>query len=195
MTKKYLFSLIACLPLLLFCQGCPEPSRPTSDDIQQQQQEQMLKDASSSLGMPNIKNFREKRTLKMIQERRDQEGYLTYTYMFSQFTGKFTCIGVSVGFPIPYATQYTNPMKIERSQVNVGIAVLPQADPNGLFSPASADATWSLMKDPAGKDIGPAYQEDKIDTYPFRLRPAIVAYDCDDKMVEDAKAAAANAKK
>jgi hypothetical protein len=46
---------------------------------------------------------------------------------------------------------------------------LPQADPNGLFSPASAEGTWVLLKDPNGKETRPVYIEPRIIVSPFKL--------------------------
>lgn len=141
---------------------------PSSDTIQRQQQERILAEGSAQVGMPAVKNFREKKFAKDIIELRDQEGLVTYTYLFSELRGCLVPFGNTVGYPLPYATQFTNPAKIETSQVNVGYAILPQADPNGLFSPASAEATWSLMKDPGGSDTGVVYSEPRLVVMPFK---------------------------
>jgi hypothetical protein len=145
----------------------------TSDDIQQAQQETLLKEATAQTGMPAIKNFRERKILKDILELRDQDGLITYTYIYSQMTGKFTFLGESIGYGIPYATQYTNPQKVEyassmnnRARADI---VLPQADPNGLFSPAAAEGTWILMRDPNSGKVRPQYVEDRIAVFTFRL--------------------------
>lgn len=186
---KYKYFALALFPFLLGNEGCNDSSPRTSDNIQRQQQEQILQEGTSALGMPNINNFREKRIMKTNLEKRDQEGLVTYTYVFNPFHGKFVCVNVSIGYPIPYATQYTNPQKIETWNHNVGYAILPQADPNGLFSPASAEGTWVLMKNPNGPDIGSGYIEERISVFPFKLRPAIVELDCEDSQVgEKAKA-------
>lgn len=45
-----------------------------------------------------------------------------------------------------------------------------QADPNGLFSPTSADGTWILMADPnGGTAVKPVYVEPRIIVSPFKL--------------------------
>ena len=49
------------------------------------------------------------------------------------------------------------------------IDVLPQADPNGLFSPASADGTWVLCADPKGGKARPVLVEPRAVFSPFRL--------------------------
>jgi hypothetical protein len=159
---------------LIMVSGCHQE---TSDDIQRNQQEVLLKEGTAQIGMPSIKNFREKKLLKDILEMRDQSGLITYTYMENQMAhevkgktalgGKLTYVGESVGYGIPYATQFTNPQKIEwRSEK--GGAVLPQADPNGLFSPASAEGTWIQMKNPNGNDVKPVYFEPKMVVSPFK---------------------------
>ena len=141
---------------------------PSSDTIQRRQQEQILKEGSAQIGMPAIKNFRERKFAKDIIELRDQEGLVTYTYLFSELRGCLVPFGNTVGYPLPYATQFTNPEKIESSGANYGYAIMPQADPNGLFSPASAEATWSLMKDPHGPNTGVVYCEPRLVVMPFK---------------------------
>jgi hypothetical protein len=141
-------------------------------------QEKLLQEATAQTGMPAIKNFRERKILKDILELRDQEGLVTYTYLenmnptvvhgFTALGGKLTYLGVSVGFGIPYATQYTNPMR-PISDTYRDTAVLPQADPNGLFSPAAAEGTWVLLKGPDSKDARPAYIEPRIVCLTFKL--------------------------
>ena len=145
--------------------GCDEQN---SDSVQRQQQEQLLMEGTAQVGMPAIHNFRERRMLKDILELRDQEGLVTYTYLQSM-DGHLHFLGQTVGYGIPYATQYTNPQKPTRAYG--GIATLPQADPNGLFSPASAEGTWILMKDPNGTDVKPLYVEPRIVVSPFKLKP------------------------
>ena len=148
--------------------GCPEV-RSSSDSIQREQQEKILQEATASVSMPAIKNFRERKILKDILELRDQEGLTTYTYVFSEQTGKLIFFGETIGYGIPYATQFTNPEKIANWSTNAGYAILPQSDPNGLFSPASADGTWVLMKEPGGNKVAPVYVEPRIVVSPFKL--------------------------
>jgi hypothetical protein len=146
--------------------GCDESS--DSDAIQRKQQEIILAEGASQVGMPNIKNFREKKLLRDIFDLRDQTGLVTYTYVFSEMTGKKFFFCQSIGYGIPYATQFTNPQKIE-TRVGGLIAVIPQADPNGLFSPAGAEGTWVMCKDPKGSDVRPVYVEPRIIVSPFKL--------------------------
>ena len=70
--------------------------------------------------------------------------------MFAENTGKLIYIGRCIGYGLPYATQYTNPEKIGYASSQVGVVTLPQADPNGLFMPISADGTWLMLVDKTG---------------------------------------------
>lgn len=161
---------------LLLVAGCENKS---SDTVQQQQQEKILAEATAQVGMPGIVNFRERRLMKTILELRDQEGLVTYTYLENlqpavvpgktALGGKLTYLGETIGYPLPYATQYTNPEKLERGYAGGPYLTLPQADPNGLFSPSAAEASWVLMKDPNGKETLPVYLEPRTVCLPFKL--------------------------
>lgn len=153
--------------LTLFCLvGCVENS---SDSLQQKQQETILQEATSAVGMPAIKNFRERRMVKMLLELRDQEDLSTYTYVFSEMTGKWVFFCNSIGYGIPYATQFTNPQKLVYGVGGSEYPVLPQADPNGLFSPGAADGTWIMCKDPKGTEVKPVFVEPRTIVSPFEL--------------------------
>lgn len=115
--------------------------------------------------MPAIVNFRERKLVKMLLEMRDQENLVTYTYTYAENSGKLTFFCQSVGYGIPYSTQYTNPQKYV---YNGSKAVLPQADPNGLFMPDSADATWVMCRSDRG-EVKPVYVEPKVVVSPFKL--------------------------
>lgn len=136
----------------------------SSDARQSAQQEKILQEGTSAVGMPAITHFTERKLVKDILELRDQAGLLTYTYTFAENTGKLTFFCNSVGYGIPYATQFTNPQKYYTS----GLA-LPQADPNGLFSPESAEGTWVMCKDPNGDAVKPVYIEPKVIVSQFKL--------------------------
>ena len=146
--------------------ACDRPE--SSDYSQQKEQERILMEGTKEIGMPAITNFRERRLLKDILERRDRE-LTTFTYLYSEMTGKLIFLGESIGYGIPYATQFTNPSKLEKVY-DKGYQVLPQADPNGLFSPASAEGTWVFLKDPNGKVGAPVYIEPRIVVSPFKLK-------------------------
>jgi hypothetical protein len=166
--KRLLPALILVVAAMLMAfapSGCNHA--PSSDSKQQAAQERILEEGTAQTGMPNIKNFRERKLLKDILEMRDQDGLVTYTYLVNELTGKLVYLGESIGYGLPYSTQYTNPEKISVEYTQYGIT-LPQADPNGLFSPGSAEGTWVLLKGPTG-DVKPVYVEPRIIVSPFRL--------------------------
>lgn len=162
---KYLYLLPVLF--LLACDDGP----PSSDQLQSASQESILMEATKEVGMPAIHKFFERRELKDIYELRDQASLTTYTYVWSDMKGEFTFFCNSIGYGIPYATQFTSPMKVEWNYINgVRFAnVVPQADPNGLFSPSSAEGTWILCKDPNGTQVKPVYVELRVIVSPFDL--------------------------
>ena len=82
----------------------------------------------------------------------------TYTYMFNPYNGKLVLVCASLGFPIPATTQLTNPIKL--SGYNTSVA-LPQAEPNGLYSPPSTHGTWVMCMGQGGQ-VEPAYIEQDV---------------------------------
>lgn len=140
---------------------------PGSDEVQRNEQEKVLMEATKNVGMPAIKNFRERRLLKDILELRDQANLSTFTYL-QAMSGKLVFPCNSVGYGIPYATQYTNPQKPDRFGSG-SYVVIPQADPNGLFSPSAADGTWVMCKDPKSADVKPVFIEPRIVVSQFKL--------------------------
>jgi hypothetical protein len=161
--NKLILSILLGLSFILV--GCDDLSQ--SDKVQRKQQEQLSAQSNMVAGMPAIQNFFEKKLMKTIIEMRDDPNLATYTYV-TDLNGHLHLRCNSVGYGLPYATQYTNPMKTQ-----VGLheyVVMPQADPNGLFSPASAEGTFVLCKNPKGTDIKPVYFEDRVTVSPFELK-------------------------
>jgi hypothetical protein len=171
MKKLFGFAFIAIIAL--FMTACEQQRQlPSADSIQRQQQEQLSQQSNASVGMPAIINFQEKRILKDIYERRDK-AIVTITYT-QDMNGNLHKLCDSIGYGIPASTQFTNPQKIDWrcSTGNGGCAsgTIPQADPNGLYSPASSEGTWIMCKDPAGTKVEPVYSEPRIIVSTFALR-------------------------
>ena len=76
---KTILSVAALALLGVSLVGC-EYTPSSSDETQQAQQERILQEGTAQTGMPNIKNFRERKLLKQIIEMRYQDGLVTYTY-------------------------------------------------------------------------------------------------------------------
>ena len=122
--------------------------------------------AGEVVGFPSVPKYSEKKMMKDIIEKRDQ-AVPTITYLVGMNNElKFLCN--SVGYGLPYATQFTNPMKLA---FNISSSTaLPQADPNGLFSPSSADGTWVYCLNPETKLATVVYIEPRIIVSPFALK-------------------------
>lgn len=155
--------IITILGLLLtMAIACGNDGCTDSDSQQREQQEKLNLQSNMEVGMPAIVNFQEKRMLKMIMELRDTEiKTITYT---QDMNGKLHKLCDSLGFGVPYATQYTNP-----SRVNSSGHTVPQADPNGLFSPPGAEGTWVLCYNNETRKPSPVYVEPRIIVSPFHL--------------------------
>lgn len=166
------FAVIAAV-----CAGlaaCDEPRVSTSDQRMNARQEALSNEAEMQVGMPAITNFQEKRMAKSILEARDQT-IGTTTYVMAENSGQMFKLCDSVGYGLPYATQFTNPIKpVLRGES--GIAMISQADPNGLFSPSQADATWIFCVDPKTKKDKPVYVEPRVIVSPFPLALAPVEF-------------------
>lgn len=158
------------LALVVLLAACVSP-RDDSDSQQQAQQERLTAEATAQVGMPAITHFTERKLMKDILELRDQAGLVTYAYTYSEMTGKLVFFCNSIGYGLPYATQFTSPEK-DATHYLEHPYTLPQADPNGLFSPSSADGTWVMCKDPNGSRVQPVFVEPKVVVSPFKLAVA-----------------------
>jgi len=142
----------------------PQPE--SSTQIERKKQEELSLQAVQSVGMPAITNFAEKRMFKDILELRDRS-VPTTTYLVGM-NNQLTKLCDSVGYGLPYATQYTNPQRVYSDAHGYG--TLPQADPNGLYSPASAEGTWVLCVDHKDGKAKPIYVEPRIIVSPIALQ-------------------------
>ncbi len=171
----------ALLPIVvLTLAGCDEKA-PSAASRQAQQTEILVNEAAVTVGMPAIKNFAEKRQLKTIYELRDTANLVTYSYIFDMYGKRHkVCPTTSVGFGIPYATQYTAPKSMQRwylpktpDYVSAwGTREADQPEPNGLHMPSSADGTWVICLHPDGKSLAPTYVEPRVIVYLFEM-PAV----------------------
>jgi hypothetical protein len=157
--------ILLVLPFVLALAACDEHE--TSTQIERRKQEEMSLQAVQSVGMPAVTNFAEKRMMKDIIELRDRSTPTT-TYLVGM-NNQLTKLCDSVGYGLPYATQYTNPMRLSGDGTH-GYTTLPQADPNGLYSPASAEGTWILCVDHKDGKAKPLYVEPRVIVSPIALQ-------------------------
>ena len=82
----------------------------------------------------------------------------------------------SIGYPLPYDTSLTNPLKTTHGTGSQYGKVLEQAEPNGLYSSKNSIATWvRCVTSVNGSDVeAPIYIEGKVNAYPY---PVTVDYE------------------
>jgi hypothetical protein len=156
-------SIVSILAVIVFSccafddSGCGQSTDQKTSD----QQEQMQQQAMAQVGMPGITNFTELKLVKRLYELRDTE-IVTYAYI-PDMQGKLWHLCDSIGYGLPYAVQFSNPMKDEHTNYP-----MPQAEPNGLFMPASAEGTWVMCGTRGGTH--PVYVEPRVIVSPFKLK-------------------------
>ncbi len=84
----------------------------------------------------------------------------TFSLTWDPYRGKISWSCPSIGFPIPGGTQLTNPEQTASNSV-----AIPQAEPNGLFSPATSAGTYVMCINSDGT-VSPTYVEDNVRTFP-----------------------------
>ena len=158
--------------------GCSPSGGPTADDQQAQQTEELQRRSQAEVGIAQPTNFTRKRLANRIIQMLDSPNLATVSYA-QGLDGRLRCIGRSIGFPLPAATQTTNPSRIADQGVNYGYAILPQPEPDGLFSPTSEDATWIVLVNAKGEP-SPAYFEGHVQTFLEGSKPdaSLIAQDC-----------------
>lgn len=183
--KIFLYSLLAMCVSMLLTSCTYTPRVKTADEVQKVQQESTIREAVAQIGLPHVVNFQEMKLLKEVIEARDRNDLICYCYLANEMNGSVGAfLGKCLGYGIPYATQFTNPQKLATSYLNGRSnrddnnslsghfvdGTLPQADPNGLFSPASADATWIFLINPTTGEPKAVYVESKVIVSPFPLK-------------------------
>ena len=165
---KKVFLLVTMLSVVLLSTSCIERTQ-SSDQKASSQQEQLARELAAQTGIPSVKNATMKKQMKMIIEECDKQNLICYAYIVPEMTGKPVLLGKCMGYGIPYATQYTNPEKVVADGIDGKWGAIPQADPDGLFKPGSADGTWLLLIDPATNEPHPVFCEPKVLVTPFKL--------------------------
>ena len=84
--------------------------------------------------------------------------------------GKIIEICPSIGYPIPYSTQLTNPQILTYNKVVGGVVegAISNPEPNGLYPPDNAAATLVQCVNPDGS-VSPTYIEWYVLAFPYRI--------------------------
>jgi hypothetical protein len=164
-------SFLIVAALAVFIAGCDEPPNYVTPDQQQAaQQKKVSAESNAQTGMPGVTNFTEKKLVKHLYELRDEK-IVTYSYV-PDMQGHLWHLCNSIGYGLPYGVQFTNPERPAEAYETheQGNLALPQAEPNGLYMPPTAEGTWIICTNPNGSgDLAPVYVEPRVIVSPFKL--------------------------
>ncbi len=135
-----------------------------SNDDQENAADKAGRTAAQKWGTtPKIDNFNEYKMAQEVQELRDRTDLVMWAYLQGN-DGSLRCFGQVSGYGIPYSTQITPPY-----QATGGGATEPVREPNGLFMPDNAEATWLRVIDPATGKNTVVYVEPRVVVSPVKL--------------------------
>ncbi len=161
MLKKISIMLFSLLLVSMALSGCGHNNSKLS-----REQMKLHKQGTLQVGMPAITNFQQQRFLKDIYQMSDKP-MPTFAYIKDLY-GHLHLLCNSIGYGIPYATQYDNPDRLVTG--NDGHShVIPQPDPDDLYHPSSAAGTWVMCINPVTKKPTPVYVEPNVVVSPFKL--------------------------
>jgi hypothetical protein len=154
--KKFILFVLVLAFALTACQ-------PSASSIEQSQQYESQVSLMQNQPAPDLGGWSfEREVIRQTYLARNNT-IATYAYMFTM-DGKIIEICASVGYPIPYSTQLTNPMKVEYSSL-----AIPNPEPNGLYPPSDAAATLVQCVNPDGS-VSPVYIEWYVLAFPYRIQ-------------------------
>jgi hypothetical protein len=131
-------------------------------------QEQAAQEANAQTGFPGITSFTEKKMVRMLYELRDKK-VATFTYV-ADMNGRLFHVCDSIGYGLPYGVQFTSPEKdIYTTTSSSKHHNVPQAEPNGLFMPPTAEGTWVICAGEKGA-LDPMYVEPRVIVSPHKLK-------------------------
>lgn len=173
--------LLMIASALVTLSACKEADTSTADQRVAQQQAVLAQRAHDEVGVYQPTHWTRKRLANRIGQMLDDPNLATISYAQS-LDGKLHCIGHTIGFPMPGATQTTNPMRpsTDYESYHAGDITIPQPEPDQLFYPATEDATWLLLVNDKTGQAAPAYFEGHVQTFLASNKPdaSLIAQDC-----------------
>lgn len=161
---------VLCAGLLMANDG--SCSGDAARDRQTAAVDRMSDEADRVVGMPAIGNWQQKKFVRDIYERTDRS---TTTYAYVQgLDGRLTCFGQGIGYGVPYGTRSTPP----EDRVGMTELSLAQPEPNGLYLPDNAAASWWQMLNPETGKVEVVYIEPNVVISPFKINSPAVAAGC-----------------
>lgn len=168
LNRGFVMVVLLVLVALLFA-GCSASGDAGAQAVEAEagQQGQGVLDIVLNQPVPDLGGFsRERSVVNNMMLQRNRE-VATWTYIITR-EGVVIEVCPSISYPIPYSTQLTNPEMIVDWTTQGGYAILPQPEPNSLYSPESASATWVTCVVDGQKFTG--YMEIEVNAFPFRIK-------------------------
>jgi len=165
--KRSTLLMVCLIPFVLTgCSGCESAEQKDRRVVEKQQSHY-----ATAQPVPFFDWSLERDFMVQLQKKRN-EAVRTWTVWRSD-TGIIEGHTESIGFPLPYDVQLTNPLAREGTSSNI---VVEQAEPNGLFSSKNTSATWirSVVNHNGKVMEVPIYVEGKVTCYPY---PIVVDYE------------------
>jgi len=153
--KRLIACLALCMPLLM-ADSCDNANNKEAQAVDHQQTLYVRNQPAPFF------DFSLERDLMIQLYQLRNNSLATYSVVQSEYTGKVLWSCPSIGFPIPGGTQLTNPSA--PSVAHNALAVLPQAEPNGLYTPATSEGTYVMCVDEKGH-VTPVYEEKHVTAF------------------------------
>jgi hypothetical protein len=136
------------------------------------QSEDILSSIFANQPLPNMGGYSFTREiLRHIEFFEGKEAGSTYSYFLNEYTGQIYLICPSKGYPIPYAAQLSNPVQPYCNGCSMAVS---QADPIGVYIPATAEGTWVPCTNADDSTaVTPQYWEPRVFATTFKIKGAI----------------------
>lgn len=163
--KKILVILSVLMMFILTAYSCGADTQ----SIEQGQQQTAVNSIIQNQPIPDLGGYSFERQIVIETYLARNNTIATYAYMFTM-DGKIVEICPSIGYPIPYSTQLTNPVRT-MDNYSQG-SVIANAEPNGLYPPGDAAATLVQCVNPDGS-VTPVYIEWYVLAFPYQIESDI----------------------
>ncbi len=140
------------------CSGSTQPSANQQDQNYTANQMQQYEKVEP----PPFFTFSEPRDVMIQIYEAEMQAHNTWSVWVDRAGIAHGC--ASIGYPIMGGTQLTNPSSLSTDGYHYGVT-LPQAEPNGLYPPATGAGTWVLCQH--NGQAAPVYVEPEVMTYPW----------------------------
>ena len=158
---RKLFATLAVVGLI--AAGCTQPNANSQEAAIVNQQQAIY---SQTQPVPIYDYSQDRATLLQIYNAKNEARQTWAVVLSNNGVPIWTC--PSYGFPIPATTQLTNPSSVGQPNTLTSGIVLPQAEPDGLYTGTNL-GTYVLCVRPNG-DIVPIYAEPLVMSFPFAVK-------------------------